>query len=108
MARGEEHEESDLDVCIITQDESQKEPVRQAAERIFGAMREQFGVTLSMLEFNREEFIKGYRSGKPLFREILRDALPFFGPDLAEVTGGKKSLTKDRRASRSKKPSGHR
>jgi predicted nucleotidyltransferase len=96
VARGEERPESDLDVCIVVDRESQKEPTDARAGALFGTLKSELGVTLSAFVFARQEFIRGYRSRNPFFANVVQDGERFTGIGLKELVRDQKNATRTR------------
>ena len=90
VARGEESPESDLDICFVVEEEAQKKEAEERLSRAFERMWKEFGFKLSAMVFTRAEFVRGYRRGKGLFRNVVAEGDVFAGIGLQEVIVGAK------------------
>jgi predicted nucleotidyltransferase len=94
VARGEERPESDLDVCLVVDRESQKEPMDERAGVLFGTLKSELGVSLSSFVFAQQEFKREYRSRNPYFKNVVQDGERFTGIGLKELVGDQENATR--------------
>lgn len=58
VARKEENISSDLDVCIVIQDNSAKKEISKIISQLFEIISNKYGATLSVITLTKKEFIK--------------------------------------------------
>lgn len=88
VARGEEGPASDLDVCFVVEGDSMKRRAETGLSGAFEKIWKEFGFKLSAMVFTRSKFVRGWRSGKGFFRNVVAEGDVFAGVRLEEVVGG--------------------
>ncbi|MBX2993049.1 MAG: nucleotidyltransferase domain-containing protein [Bacteroidetes bacterium] len=90
VARHEETVESDLDVCLVVENNRKSIEAQERLSAIAPQLHRRFGVKLAPFIVTRSEFVR--RAGKklPPVRDILQEGVVIAGASLMEVLGGKK------------------
>ena len=78
-ARGEDDTESDFDVLVVANEESDVERLHDRMADAIPRLEEEFGLDLSPVVLPLARFREMYRSGDPLVSDVLRDARVILG-----------------------------
>lgn len=89
-ARGKAGPDSDLDVLVLTTDETSADAVRSSLAEEGPVFSERFGLPLSPVVMTLERFRERQRAGDPFCREVVRDAIVIVGQHPGELSDGKR------------------
>ena len=82
VARGEETPESDLDVLAIVKESGDKKAIEDRVGALFAELRRDLGLRPSLLVMTRREFVEGYRGGRTLHQNMVKEGENFTGRPL--------------------------
>ncbi len=85
VARREEKNESDVDVCFVVKQSIEKEKVRNRIHKLLPLIRKRFGANLSPLLLTVAEFSKKARRGHPPVSSIMKEGIVLSGKKLSEL-----------------------
>lgn len=84
-ARGEEKSESDLDICVVTSNASQRRKAERQLHAASKDLSEEFGVRVAWLFLSVEDLRRRSRQGDALLNDLLSDGKVLAGKPLSEV-----------------------
>lgn len=91
VARKEETEESDFDLCIIYNSANILRTIEEIISSLSKTLYNKYGINLSPLYISKTEFIKKAKEGKPPVKQILKDGELVVGESIKRIVDGKRN-----------------
>jgi len=88
VARREDTLKSDLDICVILNNEIREELLEIAISDLRKNIFTEYGVSISPFYITQKEFIKRARSKKPPLPDILENGIYIFGNQINKLING--------------------
>lgn len=85
LARGDARPDSDIDLLCLTLTSGTREAAEANLHAAAPALQRQFGRRVSCLVWSTREFLRRYRSGDPLVREIMNSGDAIAGATLTQA-----------------------
>lgn len=85
VARKEETELSDLDLCIITED---SDKIAEASDKLRKQMYEIFNVNISFLYISKKNFINKAKKNQPPIADIIKEGEIIVGQSIRRILNG--------------------
>ena len=85
LARGDAQPDSDIDLLCLARISDTREAAEANLHAAAPALQRQFGRRISCLVWSTREFLRRYRSGDPLVREIMNTGDAIAGATLAQA-----------------------
>lgn len=85
VARKEETEESDLDLCLVYESSKNLENLEETVNLLSKELYKKYGVNLSPLYVSKKEFIIKAKSGKPPVKQIINEGELIIGENIKRI-----------------------
>lgn len=85
VARGEEDPGSDIDLCVIVENNEAREAAEEKGDEILDHLVEVTGIVPTVLVWSRDEFRKRYDKGDGLARSLFEEGRVVMGPPVYEI-----------------------
>lgn len=85
VARKEENIDSDLDLCIVYDEERQREPLEDALYELQLQTRKKYAVNISPFYISARQFALKAKANKPPIADVLKDGKILFGKPIRGV-----------------------
>lgn len=85
VARGEETEESDFDLCLVYETSKERKALEELINSIGNKMNRKYGISVSPLYITKAEFLKKARSGKSPVKQIIKEGELIVGENIKRI-----------------------